>query len=114
MNDLFRGQLVRLTSEEPEILARQEARWQRDSEFHRLADSDPADLYSERTKKERLDKQADDDFSPERVRFSIRALDGDVPIGFLGLWVKVTHREVWVGLGSATGRTGTRALGPMR
>jgi hypothetical protein len=42
MKDLFRGELVRFTMEEPEIQVKAEARWQRDSELHRLADSGPA------------------------------------------------------------------------
>ena len=36
MRDLFRGELVRITSEEPETYAKAEVRWQRDSEFVRL------------------------------------------------------------------------------
>ena len=52
MRDLFRGELVRLTSEEPEARARVEVRWQRDTEFHRLADSDPAQMVSEKKLKE--------------------------------------------------------------
>ena len=52
MKDLFRGELVRFTLEEPETRAKAEVRWQRDSEFHRLADSDPAQLNSEKKIKE--------------------------------------------------------------
>ena len=57
MKDLFRGELVRLTAEEPETVARAEARWQRDSEFVRLADSDPWNLSSEKKIKERVEKR---------------------------------------------------------
>ena len=38
MKDLFRGELVRLTMEEPETRAKAEVRWMRDSEFHRLVE----------------------------------------------------------------------------
>lgn len=41
MRDLFRGKLVRLTSEEPAVRARVEVNWQRDTEFHHLADANP-------------------------------------------------------------------------
>jgi len=98
MKDLFRGELVRLTSEEPELRAKHRVRWQQDSEFHRLADSNPAEMVSEKKIKEWIEK-AEDSFKPERYFFSIRALDSDKLIGFLGLWLDLIHREVWVGIG---------------
>jgi RimJ/RimL family protein N-acetyltransferase len=99
MKDLFRGELVRLTAEEPEFRAKQEARWARDTEFHRLMDSDSAQLYSDKKVKEWIEKSVDEGFKPERYFFSIRALDDDQLIGFLGLWLNLIHREVWVGIG---------------
>lgn len=99
MKDLFRGELVRLTSEEPELRAKEEARWARDTEFHRLADGDPAQLYSEKKLKEWLEKHVEEGFKPERYFFSIRALDDDKLIGFLGLWLHLIQSEVWVGIG---------------
>jgi RimJ/RimL family protein N-acetyltransferase len=99
MKDLFRGELVRFTLEEPEIHAKAEARWQRDSEFHRLADSDPARLTSEKKIKEWFEKQAEDGFKPDRYSFHVRTLADDKFIGFLGLSVDLIHGEAWVGLG---------------
>jgi RimJ/RimL family protein N-acetyltransferase len=99
MKDLFRGKLVRFTLEEPEVRAKAEVRWQRDTEFHRLADGDPAQLTSEKKIKESSEKQAEEGFQPERYSFSVRTLDGDKYIGFLGLWVNLIHGEAWVGLG---------------
>ena len=99
MKDLFHGELVRLTSEEPEFLAQHEARWQRDSEFHRLADSDPAELASAKKIMARFEKYTEDGFQPERYPFSIRALADDKLIGFLGLWLDLIHAEAWVGIG---------------
>ena len=99
MKDLFRGELVRLTTEEPEIQAKHEARWQRDTEFHRLADSDPAGISSEKKIKEWIEKNVEGGFKPERYPFSIRTLDDDKLIGFMGLWLDLIHREVWVGIG---------------
>ena len=99
MRDLFRGQLVRFTREEPEIHAKAEARWQRDSELHRLADSGPAQLSSEKSIKDWLEKQTEDGFKPERYGFSVRTLAEDKFIGFLGLWLDLIHSEAWVGLG---------------
>ena len=99
MRDLFRGKLVRLTSEEPEFRAKHNVRWQRDSEYHRLADGDPAMLFSEKKIREWSEKAIEDGYKPERYFFSFRALDDDKLIGFLSLWVNLVHREVWVGVG---------------
>lgn len=99
MRDLFRGKLVRFTLEEPETRAKAELQWQRDSEFHRLADSDPLLLSSEKKIKEWFEKQAEDGFKPERYSFTVRTLAEDKYIGFLGVWVHLIHREAWVGLG---------------
>ena len=57
MRDLFRGKLVRITAEEPETYAKSETHWQRDSEFARLADSDPVQLSSEKKIKEWAEKR---------------------------------------------------------
>src|SRR5215208_4646226 len=99
MRDLFRGELVRFTLEEPETAAKADVRWQRDTEFHRLADSNPARLNSEKKIKEWMDKQIETGFKPEQYFFSVRTLAEDKYIGFLGLWVDLIHREAWVGLG---------------
>lgn len=99
MRDLFRGKLVRFTLEEPETRARWEVRWQRDTEFVRLADSDPVTLTSEKKIKEWSEKQAEEGFKPERYSFSVHTLAEDTFIGFLGVWANLIHREAWVGLG---------------
>ena len=99
MKDLFRGKLVRLTAEEPETQAKHDVRWQRNSEFHRLADADPAAVSSEKKVKDWLEKRSEEGFKPERYPFSIRALEGDKLIGFIGLWVDLIHSDGWVGIG---------------
>ena len=99
MKDLFRGELVRFTLEEPETVAKAEVRWQRDTEFMRLVDSDPSRLSSEKKIREWFEKQGEDGFQPERYSFSVHTLNGDQYIGFLGLWVDLIHSEAWVGLG---------------
>ena len=99
MKDLFRGKLVRFTLEEPETAAKTDVRWQRDSEYHRLLDSNPARLPSEKKIKEWIEKQIESGFEPQRYFFSVRTLDEDQYIGSLGLWVDLIHSEAWVGLG---------------
>ena len=75
MKDLFRGELVRLTSEEPDAVAKSEVRWQRDSEFIRLADGDPIRLNSEkRIREQYVERRVDKGFDPEYFSFSVRTL----------------------------------------
>jgi len=99
MNNLFCGELVRLTNETLEVLAESEIRWQRDTEFHRLANGNPAELHSEKKIKEWFEKRMSDD-NPSRFNFSIRALADDRLIGFIGLYLPFTHGcDAWVGIG---------------
>jgi RimJ/RimL family protein N-acetyltransferase len=98
MKELFRGDLVRLTAEEPEATARAEVRWQRDSEFVRLADSQ-MEIASERRIKEWIEKQIEKGPQPGRYPFRIRTLVDDRLIGFLGLGVDLIHSEAMVGIG---------------
>jgi RimJ/RimL family protein N-acetyltransferase len=99
MRDLFRGKLVRLAAEEPEARAKLEVRWQRDTEFHRLADSDPAEMTSEKKLRERFEKRNEEGDKPERYFFSAHTLNEDKCIGFFGLWLDLVHSEAWVGIG---------------
>jgi RimJ/RimL family protein N-acetyltransferase len=98
MKDLFRGELVRFTLEEPETGAKAQARWQRDTEVHRLAGNDPVLLNSEKKIREWIEKQGEKGLPPDRYSFSVRTLAEDKHIGFLGLWVDLIHAEAWVGL----------------
>jgi RimJ/RimL family protein N-acetyltransferase len=99
MRDLFRGELVRITAEEPETQAKVEFRWQMDSEYHRLADSDPAMLTSEKKLKEQFEKKIEDGFAPRRYSFSVRTLAEDAYIGYFVLIVDLINSEAWVGIG---------------
>ncbi len=97
MKDLYRGSLVRLTNESPDILAKAFAKWNQDTEQHRLADDDPAQLWSEKKIKEHIEKRAEN--NPQSFRFSIRTLEDDKLIGGVGLWVQSwTHSEAWLGI----------------
>jgi RimJ/RimL family protein N-acetyltransferase len=99
MRDLFRGELVRMTAEEPEARAKTEVNWRRDSEFHRLVDAEPAMLFSEKVLKGWFEKQIEKRFEPKRYPFSVRTLKEDKFIGFFGLWVDLIHNEAWIGIG---------------
>ena len=100
MKELFHGDLVRLTFEDPEAVAKNEVRWQRDSEFYRLADSDPIRLFSEKRSREHyVERRVDKGFDPEYFSFSVRTLSDDRLIGFLGMRVDLIHGDVMVGIG---------------
>lgn len=99
MRDLFRGELVRLTAEDPEALAKAEVHWQRDSEFHRLVDSDPSIMFSEQQLKKWFDEQIEKGFQLNRYSFSVRTLKEDKFIGFFSLWVDFVHSEARLGIG---------------
>ncbi len=97
MNDLFRGRLVRLANDSPETRSKVEARWQRDTEFHRLADSEPAGVISEKKLREMMEKRMEQ--GPERYGFSIRTLEDDRLIGGIGLYLPEVHgRDAFVGI----------------
>lgn len=96
MEDLFRGSLVRLCAESPDVIAKEMLKWDRDTEQHRLADSEPAFMWSEKKLKEFIEKRAD---NPNGFRFWIRTLAGDKLIGGAGLWVDSwTHANAWLGI----------------
>lgn len=99
MNDLFRGELVRLTAEEPDIYTKAEIQWQRDTEFLRYMDGNPSMLSSEKKLKEWFEKRAESNLKPDTYSFSIRTLADDKLIGFLSLWVALSHNDAWVGIG---------------
>jgi len=97
MKDIFRGSLVRLTSESPEVLSKAFVKWNRDTEQHRLACDDPAQLWSEKNIREHMENNPED--SPNSFRFCIRSLTDDVLIGSMDIWVHSwTQAEGWIGI----------------
>jgi RimJ/RimL family protein N-acetyltransferase len=98
-SNLLNGKLVRLTSEDPEILAKAFSRWGRDSEYIRLLDSEAAILWSVKKFKDWIEKDLGS-AQPNDFFFSIRTLEGDLLIGFIGLFgIQWSHGDTWVGIG---------------
>jgi RimJ/RimL family protein N-acetyltransferase len=95
MKDIYRGTLVRLSAQSSEDMAKAFLKWDRDTEMHRLADSDPAQLWSEKRLKEFLDKDLEKD-PPRAYRYSIRTLTGDKLIGATGLVPNWMHGDAWL------------------
>jgi len=94
MKDIYRGTLVRLSSQSAEDMAKAFAKWDRDTEMYRLANSDPAQLWSEKKLKEFFEKDQDKD-PPRAYRFSVRSLADDKLIGSTGLVPNLVHGDAW-------------------
>jgi RimJ/RimL family protein N-acetyltransferase len=99
MDDIFRGEFVRLAGDDTQTIAEAFHRWNRDSEFMRLLDDEPPKLWSVKAIKEWHEKL----FSTHEGKhffFTIRTLEDDRLIGFVGLFdVRWNHRSCWVGIG---------------
>jgi RimJ/RimL family protein N-acetyltransferase len=97
--DLFRGKLVRLAVDDPQIVAESFSRFTRDTEYWRLANSNPVRALSSKAVKDWLEK------NPENTRgdqfeFSIRTLQDDLLIGDVELdGVLWSHGDAFVGIG---------------
>jgi RimJ/RimL family protein N-acetyltransferase len=95
-HNLFTGQLVRLAALNPEKDAEAIARWSRDTEFQRLADSDPAYPKSVKDTRQWLEEWSS---ASDGFRFAIRTLADDRLIGFIGLGgVQWSQGDSWVGI----------------
>jgi RimJ/RimL family protein N-acetyltransferase len=100
MKDIFKGELVRLSAFDHEELGKAYAGWTRDSEFHRLLDTDATVLYSAKAGVNFFEKMIKEE-SPAHHFFSIRKLDDNRLLGDIGLdlnndW---SSRDSFVGLG---------------
>lgn len=96
---LFHGRLVKLAEENPETFAKAFNEWFRDTEMSRLLDSDPPRLWSEVKLKEWMEKDLAEPDSNEYF-FSIRTLEEQHLIGFIGLFSRDWHHgDAWVGIG---------------
>jgi RimJ/RimL family protein N-acetyltransferase len=96
---LFQGKLVRLTSEDPQVMGEAFARWNQNTEYFRLLDSDPAHLWSAKKMKDWFEKDLDS-IIPEHLDFAIRTLLEDKLIGFIGFdGINWTNRDSFVAIG---------------
>jgi len=98
-NDLFTGKLVRLSDEDPQVMAEAYTHWNCNSEYFRLLDSDPPHLWSAKKIKEWVDKDVDSS-APVNLSFGIRTLEKDQLIGFIGFdGLNWTDRDTYVAIG---------------
>jgi len=97
--DIFLGKLVRLTAEEPKVLAEACTRWNRDSEYLRLLDATPTNQMSAKKITEWIEKDQEKD-PPPFYLFGIRTLVGDRLVGFTDLeGVMFPSGDAFVGIG---------------
>ncbi len=113
-NNLFEGQLVRLTSEDPETLAEANVRWRRNTEFSRLLNRAPAEAWSVKKIKDWIEQDIERDEQQEYF-FDIRTLEDDRLIGFLGLFGFLwNHGEAMVAIGIGEPESWCKGYGRMR
>ncbi len=97
-SNLFTGQLVRLAAIDAEREAELFARWDRDSEYVRLLNTNPRPLITAKKIKESIDKEMEE--HADELLFSIHTLADDRPIGFIVLdppaW---SHGDAFVAIG---------------
>jgi RimJ/RimL family protein N-acetyltransferase len=92
---LFEGKLVRLCPVNSEDDAKLYAKWSRDSEYMRLADMDPVNLYALPLVKDFLDKEEEDG-----CNFMIETIADNKRIGSIGLGgIDWADSCAWVGIG---------------
>jgi RimJ/RimL family protein N-acetyltransferase len=97
--DLFHGNLVTLTTEEPVILAEALSRWFRNTEYSRLLAISPEALWSPKKIKEWIEKDYEKE-QPEGYAFGVRARENGHLIGFLGLWdIEINHLDSVISIG---------------
>ena len=99
ITNLFLGTKVRLVVEDPQVEAKAWSQWLRNSEYMLLLDTDPPVLRSEKTLKDRIEKDLEE--SHEDVFYAmIRTLEEDRYIGFLAFFETFwNHGDAWVAIG---------------
>ncbi len=100
MNDILKGNLVRLAAMDYEEIGKAITRHERDSEMMRLMDMGPYRLHSEKAAVKFFEKMLDED-TPAQHFFSIRLLEDDRLLGDINLDVinDWGSRDCFIGLG---------------
>ena len=99
MKDIFRGELVRLTTEDPEPASKAFSSWGRDSEYVRLMDTPPALLWSAKKIQSWIERDFESGFR-DGYFFEIRTFEDDRMIGMIHLFgLSWTHADAWLGIG---------------
>jgi len=100
MNDILKGQLVRLSTVDSDELGKAYSAWKRDSELTRLFDATASALQSVKSSRSFFEKMINEG-SPEEYYFTIRLLEdnrllGDINLDIVNHWM---GRNAFVGIG---------------
>jgi RimJ/RimL family protein N-acetyltransferase len=97
--NIFRGALVRLTTEDPETVGKVLSGWARDSEYARLFDSPPGLLWSAKKIQSWIERDLEGGYR-DGYFFEIRTLEEDRLIGLANLFgLSWSHGDTWLGIG---------------
>ncbi len=97
MVDMLHGKLILLTAEDPSTMARLYTGSAADSEYLRLLDWDPARAFSLKKHQDWFEKHYEEMLAHN---FMIRTLQGNHPIGFIGLDApRWNHGDTFLGIG---------------
>jgi RimJ/RimL family protein N-acetyltransferase len=98
MNNILQGELVKLTAEDPEVMAKKFALWNQDAGWVRFLDSEPSRLLSDKKWQEWLEKDLEKSES-DQIFFAIREIKSETLIGFIGLFdLYKTHGDAMVAI----------------
>jgi RimJ/RimL family protein N-acetyltransferase len=99
MNEILKGQLVRLAAFDPEEMSKAFPRWNRNSEYVRLLNTRAHPMQSSKAAAKWMEEEVAE-MSVASYYFSIRTIAEDTLIGELGLdVVDWSGRDAFVGLG---------------
>ena len=99
MDNIFRGKLIRLVTEDPEPASQALARWARDTEYNRLLDSYPSRLWSAKKIQSWIERDFETGYR-DGYFFEIRTLEQDRLIGYTNLFgLSWNHGDTWLGIG---------------
>lgn len=99
IEDLFRGELVRLTFEDPEKVLDARLRWSQDTEYWHLQASDMARPFSRRQIKDWMEKESGESGATSFI-FMIQTLAGGRDIGDIELdGIDWANGDGWLGIG---------------
>lgn len=112
-NNLFRGEIVRLGMAGHEAVGEAFARWNRNTEFARLLDSDPALLHSRKWLIAQEEKSETGENAPEGgFFFTIHPLEGNELLGFIALFsISWTSGDAIVAIGLGEPASWGKGLG---
>ena len=97
--DLLKGTLVRLTAEDPKVIAETYVSWAKDSEYMRLLDANVSAPVSVKKVIEWVEKDLEKN-APTEYYFLIRTLEDDRLVGAISLEGNlIAHAEAFVGIG---------------